>query len=160
MTTGMCEYCGCQNLEVIADLTAEHEALRDLGRELTGAVAADDRHAAARCAGLMLDVLAPHTKVEEGGLFPAMAAEFPEIIGDLTDDHFRIEADLRQIADGHTHNWASLAEAVVAELFEHILKEQDGVFPASLSVLRPDEWEQVAAVRAKIVEGLPNPLPA
>jgi hemerythrin-like domain-containing protein len=144
----MCEYCGCQSLQVIADLTAEHDQLRELGRDLTDAVAADDRRAAALCASLMIGILEPHTAVEEGGLFPAMAVDYPEQIADLADDHRRIHADLHQIADGRTHNWASLAETAVAELFEHILKEQDGVFPASLSVLAPDQWERVAAVRA------------
>ena len=159
----MCECCGCQSLQVIADLTAEHDRLRELGRDITDAVAADDRSAAARCAAHMVERLSPHTAVEEGGLFPAMAADFPDQIDDLADDHRRIDADLRQIAGGRTHNWASLAEATVAELFEHILKEQDGVFPASLSVLRPDQWDEIAAVRAEArhkIEGLPDPFPA
>jgi hypothetical protein len=39
-------------------------------------------------------VLGPHTAVEEDGLFPAMAADFPEHIADLTADHRRIEGVL------------------------------------------------------------------
>jgi hypothetical protein len=34
-------------------------------------------------------------------------------------------------------------------LFEHILKEQDGVFPAAMSVLTPRDWERLASVRAR-----------
>jgi hypothetical protein len=35
-------------------------------------------------------------------------------------------------------------------LREHILKEQDGVFPAALVALDPDQWERIEAVRAQI----------
>ena len=157
MTSAVCEYCGCQSLQVIADLTAEHDRLRDLGRQLTDAVAADDRQAAGLYAGLMVDVLTPHTAVEEDGLFPAMASDFPEQIADLADDHRRIDADLRRIADGLAPNWASLAEATVAELFEHILKEQDGVFPAALAVLDTEQWEAVETVRARVGARMPQP---
>ena len=35
-------------------------------------------------------------------------------------------------------------------LREHILREQDGVFPAALIALDADQWERVEAVRAQI----------
>lgn len=39
---------------------------------------------------------------------------------------------------------------VLHMLREHILKEQDGVFPAALVALDPDQWERIEAVRAQI----------
>ena len=40
-------------------------------------------------------------------------------------------------------------------LREHILKEQDGLFPAALACLGPQEWDAVDDVRAQVGSGLP-----
>jgi hemerythrin-like domain-containing protein len=143
----MCEYCGCQSVTVIAELTDEHDQLRGLGRDLTDAVGADEREEAADIAARMLEVLRPHTAVEERGLFPAMVDAFPDQINALSTDHQRIEAVLGTVADESTQDWVASATSAVSELFEHILKEQDGVFPAALASLTPQQWEIVAAVR-------------
>ena len=141
----MCEYCGCQSLSVIAELTAEHDRLRDLGRALAEAADAHDLTRARALSRAMRDVLGPHTAVEEGGLFPAMTGDFPDQIGALTGEHREIDSglDLDAAQDG----WPDRVHAVLATLFEHILKEQDGVFPASLTTLSARDWEDVAAVR-------------
>jgi hemerythrin-like domain-containing protein len=145
----VCEYCGCRSVAAIAELTDEHDRLRNLGRELTEAGSAGDRATAAALAQRMLAVLGPHTAVEEGGLFPALADDFPQQMNDLSDDHSRIEAALAQLADGGGDDWAAVSVAAVADLFEHILKEQDGVFPAALSTLTGAQWDQVAAARIR-----------
>jgi hypothetical protein len=44
--TDVCEYCGCQAIEVIADLTAEHDRLRELSRDLSDAARCADLRAA------------------------------------------------------------------------------------------------------------------
>jgi hemerythrin-like domain-containing protein len=69
----MYEYCGCQNVEVIAELTAEHDELRNLGHDLAKAANDGDLAAAQPIAAAMRDLLGPHTEVEERGLFPALA---------------------------------------------------------------------------------------
>jgi hemerythrin-like domain-containing protein len=143
----VCEYCGCQSLAVIAELTDEHDRLRSLGRDLTDAGQTGDRSTAAALARHMLAVLRPHTAVEEDGLFPALAADFPQHMSDLYDDHKRIETALAQVAGGVRDDWAAVSVAAVTDLFDHILKEQDGVFPAALSTLTPGQWDRVAAAR-------------
>jgi hypothetical protein len=40
-------------------------------------------------------------------------------------------------------------------LREHILKEQDGVFPAALISLGPDDWERIGQVRAAHIHATP-----
>jgi Hemerythrin HHE cation binding domain len=87
----MCEYCGCQSLPAIAELTAEHDRIVDL----IGQVRVADRRGDIEdmielCRGISA-VLGPHTLVEEHGLFPAMATEFPEPIAILEAEHRRIE---------------------------------------------------------------------
>lgn len=149
----MCEYCGCQQITVIRELTDEHERLRDLGADLVAAARRRDRPAAATLARQMLDILGPHTVVEELGLFVAMADDFGPQLDDLSREHRQIDAVLSAFAAHadpapRADDWLAQVEAAVGQLFEHILKEQDGVFPAALASLSSDSWESVAAVRS------------
>lgn len=48
----------------------------------------------------MAAVLAPHTAVEEGALFPAMATEFGGHVRDLLDEHRLVEGVLAESASG------------------------------------------------------------
>lgn len=144
----MCEYCGCQDLPAIAQLTAEHDRLRDLGRSLVDAAASADLDRARTVAQSMLDVLDVHTSVEEDALFPAMAGEYERALRHLADEHVTVHSTLTALAVGAPGpDWRAHAQAVVHLLFEHILKEQDGVFPAALSVLTPADWELLDTVR-------------
>ncbi|WP_260844749.1 hypothetical protein [Streptomyces sp. SLBN-31] len=45
----------------------------------------------------------------------------------------------------------------MAVLRDHILKEQDGVFPAALATLGTEEWEAVEKVRAQAGGALSGP---
>ncbi|MFE8946883.1 hemerythrin domain-containing protein [Streptomyces sp. NPDC007856] len=97
-------------------------------------------------------MLEPHTQVEEHGLFPALAADFPDQIAALEAEHRRVEAVLAEAADGVTPadpTWPDRLIEATAMLRDHILKEQDGVFPAALANLSTEDWEAVEATRAK-----------
>lgn len=154
----MCEYCGCQNVPAIAALTAEHDELRALARDAAAAARAGDRAAAAVVADRLLALLRPHTAIEERGLFPAMAREFADHVESLQDDHERIEHALAVLADpsAGAATWAHDLDTALAELFTHILREQDGLFPASLSVLTPADWDALEQARTEIA-GQPPP---
>jgi hemerythrin-like domain-containing protein len=148
----VCEYCGCQEIASIAALTAEHDAVVNLIGTANAAVRAGDLPAAARQVAWILEVLGPHTVVEEQGLFPALAGEFPDHVEQLTGQHRTIESALEQtsLPDGVTTQ--AFGESLVKALYllrEHILAEQDGVFPAALAALGPDEWAAVEAVRSR-----------
>ncbi|MFD1663013.1 hemerythrin domain-containing protein [Streptomyces caeni] len=155
----MCEYCGCRSLASIADLTRGHDAgatlvshVRDAGRE-------GDIARLAELARTIAAVPAPHTQLEEQGLFPAMAEEFPDHIAALEDEHRRIEAVLAEAADGPPAD-AGRPERLLdalALLREHILKGHDGVFPAALASLSTHQWEAVDAVRAPVGSRVPQP---
>jgi len=148
----VCEYCGCQDVPAIAQLTSEHDEIRAVARDASLAARADDHPAAVLAAERLLELLEPHTAVEERGLFPAMAGEFAEHVASLESDHQRIEGALEEIASGRESpaGWAELLDTAVTGLFEHILREQDGLFPASLSVLTPQQWDLLADVRVEI----------
>jgi hemerythrin-like domain-containing protein len=146
----LCEYCGCQALEAIALLTAEHDAIVNLIGEVRTALAqgrVDD--AAAGCRE-MLVALRPHVRVEEQALFPPMRAEFPDQIDALLGEHRLIESVLAEATSGTPAgpDWPARLLAVLHDLREHILKEQDGVFPAALATLRPTDWDRLDQLRA------------
>ncbi|WP_406836243.1 hemerythrin domain-containing protein [Streptomyces sp. AHU1] len=156
----MCEYCGCQSLASIDELTREHDEVVRLISHLHPAHQAGDVARMAEVSREIARVLGPHTEVEEHGLFPAMAADFPDQIAALEAEHRRVEAVLAEAADGATPSdpgWPERLVEAMAVLRDHILKEQDGVFPAALANLGTEEWEAVEAVRAGAGSALPRP---
>ncbi|MFS8199653.1 hemerythrin domain-containing protein [Streptomyces sp. CWNU-52B] len=156
----MCEYCGCQSLASIDELTREHDEVVRLISHLRPARQDTDVARMARIAREITTVLDPHTRVEEHGLFPALAGDFPEQIAALEAEHLRIGAVLAEAADGLTPSdptWPDRFIATTALLRDHILKEQDGVFPAALANLSTEEWEAVEAVRAEVGGALSRP---
>lgn len=148
----MCEYCGCQSLTAIDDLTREHDAVVDLISHVRDAHRAGDTDRMARLARRIGAVLEPHTQVEEHGLFPALTDEFPEQMAALEAEHRRVEAVLEEAAAGTPRDvaWPDRLIRALDLLREHILKEQDGVFPAALAALSTEQWEAVEAVRARV----------
>lgn len=152
----MCEYCGCQAVTAIADLTAEHEAVVDLAGLAVSAVRAGDPAAAADVARRIAQVLVPHTAVEERGLFPALAGEFGAHVDRLVAEHREFEAVLEAAPDAPA--WPGRLVAALARLREHILAEQDGAFPAALASLSPEQWDAVDDVRAQVGSALGAPV--
>jgi hypothetical protein len=148
----MCEYCGCQSLAAIDELTREHDLVVGLISEVRTAHGARDTARMAGLAGRIATVLGPHTRVEEDGLFPALAGDFPDHVDALVADHRRIEAVLDEAAGGPPGDptWPDRLVTTMDELRDHILKEQDGVFPAALATLSTAAWEAVHKVRERI----------
>ncbi len=153
----MCEYCGCQQIATIDELTREHDAVVALiarVRDQLGAGRLDDVAATCRA---MTAVLAPHTVVEEQGLFPELTDDFPDHVATLRSEHRVVEAALAEAAHGTPTDptWPDRLSQALFLLREHILKEQDGVFPAALSTLDSEQWERVEAVRSSAGSALP-----
>lgn len=148
----MCEYCGCQALPAIAELTGEHDHVVNLISHVRAAHAADDLATMARLAVRISAVLGPHAAVEEEGLFPALAGEFPDHIADLTAQHRHIDGVLGEVTDGPPADpsWPERLLAALHLLREHILAEQDGVFPAALASLDAVDWDVIDTVRARV----------
>ncbi len=148
----MCEYCGCQQIATIAELTREHDAAVELVGQIQTALRGPHLDDVASCCQQILEILAPHTVVEEEGLFPEMEAEFPDHISSLRSEHREIEMVLGEAADGLPDDptWPDRLLGSLQLLREHILKEQDGVFPAALAALDSDQWERIEALRAQV----------
>jgi hypothetical protein len=124
----MCEYCGCQEVTAIGDLTREHDAVVNLIADVRAANAVGDVDTMAASARRISDVLGPHTAVEEHGLFSLLANEFPDQVAVLRQEHRRTEVVLRAAATGTPDDpgWPAALLAALEDLREHILKEQDG----------------------------------
>ena len=155
----MCEYCGCQAVTAIDDLTREHDLVVNLIGEVRAAHAATDTAHMAKLARQITSVLEPHTYVEEHGLFPVLAADFPDQVTALQAEHRHIEAVLAEAAGGAPVDptWPGRLVETLVLLREHILKEQDGVFPAALANLNPEDWDAIDAIRATVGTLLPAP---
>lgn len=147
----MCEYCGCQQIAVIDELTREHDAVVALVSLVQRSLAGQRLEEAARSCVQISALLGPHTVVEEQGLFLEMAGEFPDHIEVLRSEHREIEKVLSEATGGPPDDptWPDRLLGVLFLLREHILKEQDGVFPAALASLSADQWESIEAIRAQ-----------
>jgi hemerythrin-like domain-containing protein len=154
----MCEYCGCQAIEAIDVLTREHDHVVNLIGEVRTAHAADDVDQMAVLAQRIAVILQPHTVVEEEGLFPLLADEFPEHVDALRAEHRQVEQVLAAAAQATPADprWPDQLMVTLEMPREHILKEQDGVFPAALTNLTGDDWDIVDAVRARTGTRLPG----
>ena len=155
----MCEYCGCQEITAIDELTREHDHVVALIGEVRAAHAAARVERMAGLARRLSAVLGPHTAVEERGLFPLLADDFPDHVAALVAEHRDIEEVLTAAADGTPVDprWPDRLVETLEMLREHILKEQDGVFPAALTSLSGGDWDSVDAVRAEVGIMLPEP---
>jgi iron-sulfur cluster repair protein YtfE (RIC family) len=129
-------------MALIRDYIAEHERATNLAGD---AVRAMDRGELAKAASL-LDAMAAelrsHWQGEENGLFAVMSRDelFAEHIGPLVNEHRELEALLGALDLTDPSDQVRVRTAVF-ELHEHIAKEEDGLFPASLIALTGDEWD-------------------
>ena len=155
----MCEHCGCQDLAPISELTREHDLVLTLDYEIRMARQEGDGPRMAELASRIVAVLAPHTEVEERGLFPALAADFPDQIAILEAEHQQIAGVLGEASIGLPEDpaWPDRLTAALALLRAHIYKEQDGVFPTALASLRTADWEAMEDIRARVGSLLPSP---
>jgi Hemerythrin HHE cation binding domain len=155
----MCEYCGCQALSPIGELTAEHDRVLGLISDVREARNAKDVTRMAELARRIAAVLAPHTEVEETALFPPLAADFPEQMAGLVAEHRQVEAVLGEASRGTPGDpaWPARLARALLTLRAHIFAEQDGVFPAALASLHSADWDAVEAARARAGTAVTGP---
>ncbi|MEV5611934.1 hemerythrin domain-containing protein [Streptomyces sp. NPDC052225] len=146
----MCHYCGCREIPLIKEFIAEHERVTDAAGDAVRALERGDAVAARVLVDTMAAELAAHWKGEEDGLFAAMHAdpEYAGYIDALVAEHRELAALLPELDltdPGDVRRFKEAAD----ELHRHIAKEEDGLFPASLTALNGDDWDaSMAAWRA------------
>jgi iron-sulfur cluster repair protein YtfE (RIC family) len=142
----MCQYCGCRDMPLLRDYIAEHERVINLGG---AAVRALDRGEVARAADLlaaMADELRSHWRGEEDGLFAVMGTDdiCAEHIAPLVREHRELDEMLESVDLTDSGDQGRVRKAVF-DLHEHIAKEEDGLFPASLTTLDGEQWDAAMA---------------
>ncbi|MES5819544.1 hemerythrin domain-containing protein [Streptomyces sp. RG80] len=142
----MCHYCGCREIPLIKEFIAEHERVTDAAGDALRALERGAHGRARELVEVMARELDSHWRGEEDGLFAVMRTdpEYADHIDALVAEHRELAAllpslDLTDPADVRT-----LTEAV-RELRRHIAKEEDGLFPASLTALSGEEWDRAMA---------------
>jgi hypothetical protein len=86
--------------------------------------------------------LVAHCRGEEVGIFDVMASqtdEYASYVDQLVREHRELSALLERIDITDPDDQQALKEAF-ADLAEHITREEDGLFPASLTALTGDDW--------------------
>lgn len=142
----MCHYCGCRAMPLIRDFIAEHERATNLGGDAVRALNAGDLDRAAELASRLATELESHWRGEEDGLFAVLSPEplYAEHIAPLVEEHRALGAFLATL-DLHDPAAQQRFRDEVEELHAHIAKEEDGLFPASLTALDGDEWDRAIA---------------
>lgn len=129
-------------MPLIRDYIAEHERATNLGGDAVRAIDRGDVAKAHELLGAMGAELRSHWQGEEEGLFAVLGRDelFAEHIGPLVQEHRELEGLLRTVDLSDPADQQRVRSAVY-ELHAHIAKEEDGLFPASLTALSGDEWD-------------------
>jgi iron-sulfur cluster repair protein YtfE (RIC family) len=129
-------------MPLIRDYIAEHERAVNFGGEAVRAIDRGDLARARHLLGEMATELAAHWQGEESGLFRVMAHEelYAEHIAPLVREHRELDELLATVDIAKPEGQQAIRTAV-SDLYEHISKEEDGLFPASLTALDGDEWD-------------------
>lgn len=141
----MCSYCGCRSIGIIGRFSTEHDELINVTGLLRRAVAegcTDITHLVDDVARL----LHPHTDAEEAGLFTVLRRDedFGEHIAALCGEHVELDDLLARIRAGEI----DLVDRFDTDLRSHIQREENGLFPASLTTLGGAEWDEVDTLTA------------
>lgn len=142
----MCHYCGCREMPLLRDYVAEHERATNYGGEAVRALDRGEHGRAGELLGAMAQELRSHWLGEENGLFAVMGMNdlYAEHIAPLVREHRELEALLESV-DLSDPDDRDLVRRAVFDLREHIAKEEDGLFPASVTALDGDEWDAAMA---------------
>ncbi|MGN0065865.1 MAG: hemerythrin domain-containing protein [Nocardioides sp.] len=139
----MCHYCGCRQIPLIRDFIAEHEEISALGAKAVRELGRGEVDLAQADVDRMRDLLASHWRGEEDGVFVAMAAAdelYADYIRPLEDEHRELGAFLAGIDLRRPEDVARFTREL-DDLAEHIVREEDGLFPATLVTLSGPEWD-------------------
>jgi Hemerythrin HHE cation binding domain len=142
----VCHYCGCREMPLLRDYVAEHERATNYGGEAVRALDRGDYGRAGGLLGAMAQELRSHWLGEENGLFAVMGTNdlYAEHIAPLVREHRELEALLESVDLSYPDDRDRVRRAVF-DLREHIAKEEDGLFPASVTALDGDEWDTAMA---------------
>jgi iron-sulfur cluster repair protein YtfE (RIC family) len=133
-------------MPLLRDYIAEHERAMNHGGAAVRAMDRGEHDRARASLAAMADELRSHWRGEENGLFAVMGTDdlFAEHIAPLVREHRELDALLESVDLGDAGD-RDRVRAAFFDLYEHIAKEEDGLFPASLTALDGDQWNAAIA---------------
>lgn len=133
-------------MPLLRDYIAEHERAVDHGREAVRATDRGELDVARRRLGEMFEELRSHWQGEENGLFAVMHTDelYAEHIDPLVAEHRELAAFL-EVVDLSDPDDQNRVRKEIEELYVHIAKEEDGLFPAALTALDGPDWDAAMA---------------
>ncbi|MGV0814837.1 hemerythrin domain-containing protein [Mycolicibacterium boenickei] len=133
-------------MPLLRDYIAEHERAVDHGREAVRALDRGDLAAARQRLSAMFEELRSHWQGEENGLFAVMHTDelYAEHIDPLVAEHHELAAFL-EVVDLSDPEHQQRVRDEIEELYVHIAKEEDGLFPAALTALDGADWDAAMA---------------
>ena len=135
----MCDYCDCRSQPEIAVLSDQHEQILSVIAALRRALADGVDSELAPCVSALSDLLLPHARREEVGVFAQLRdAVSTGYVGRFEREHVEIERQLTAPALDRS----SLA-SVLDVLSEHILDEETDMYPAARQLLDATQWAAV-----------------
>lgn len=155
----MCGHCGCHGVDAIRELVDEHASLVEDADTVRGALARGDRGTVAMVLARLLDHLGTHVRREEEGIFTALRADgdFAGEVSALEGEHRELDAAVARLDPSDPTSDAALL-ALLADLEQHIEREDLGIFPVSVVTLGLDGWETVDAAHTRTASFLaPRP---
>ncbi len=150
----MCQYCGCHEIVTIGTLMDEHILIRNHCGDTRRCAERGDVAGAVEQVRALQALMRPHNAVEEGGLYLSMTRfeEYEQQAAELYDEHddldAAIDAALAAADAGRADqiDWPGLIE-VLEVLYEHIQREDNGLFPAAAVILDAEDWERCERLR-------------
>lgn len=142
----MCHYCGCRDMPLLRDYIAEHERVVNLGGAAVRALDRGEPVRARELLAAMTQELTSHWQGEENGLFAVMRKDelSSQHILPLVREHREL-ATLLESVDLSDADDQNRVRRAVDDLHGHIAKEEDGLFPASLTALGGEDWDAAMA---------------
>jgi iron-sulfur cluster repair protein YtfE (RIC family) len=134
-------------MPLIRDYVAEHERASDLGDHAIRSVEQGDLGAAEQFIEAMARELERHWKGEENGIFRVMAAreeQYADYVAPLIVEHREL-AELLAAVDVSDPADQQRLRVAFEQLTEHISKEEDGLFPASVVTMGGADWDASVA---------------
>ena len=131
-------------MPLLRDYIAEHVRVMNCGREAVRALDRDEFGRARELLAAMAGELRSHWRGEEQGLFAVMAANdelYAAHIAPLVREHRELDTLLESVDLSNPDDREQIRTAV-DDLYEHIAKEEDGLFPASLTSLDGEQWDE------------------
>lgn len=153
----VCEYCGCRQVEPIAELMDEHLELLEIAGDLRRDLLEGAPSRAATRREELVALLTRHTGVEEAGVFAALKAQgdYADEVEVLEGEHLSLDRAAASLDLGSPAAVDEL-DRLVHELTEHIDKENLGIFPVAVVTLGATGWDIVDRGRQQAMSRRPE----